>query len=166
MHDGNTDDTDGTDSLLAMSNRIVAIAMLISAFAIPDIARGDSDAEQELIRIETAWRKARVEGNVAFLEALYAKELRIIGADGSVIERDTDISRFALGEIRPEFIRAEEMRVSLYHDVAVVTGRDHLKGSYKGAQGEGRVRFTHVFARRDGRWQLVASQGTWVKEKE
>jgi ketosteroid isomerase-like protein len=149
-----------------LNKRIVAIGMVSLAFYVPDVVRGDGDAEQELIRIETAWRKARVEGDVAFLESLYAKELRIAGTDGSVIERGTDISLFASGKIRPEFIKAEDMRVSLYSDVAVVTGSDHLKGSYKGAQREGRVRFTHVFVRREGRWQLVASQGTWVQEKE
>ena len=149
-----------------MNKRIVALGILVLAFLVRPILRGDGDAEQELIRIETAWRKARVEGDIPFLESLYAKELRITGADGSVIERDTDISLFASGKIRPEFIEAEDMRVSLYRDVAVVTGRDHLKGSYKGSQGEGRVRFTHVYVRRDGRWQLVASQGTWVQDKK
>src|SRR5262249_1751433 len=116
-------------------------------------------------RLDNAWRAARVAGDIAFLQALYAPELRIAGADGSVIDRDTDISRFASGAIRPEFIEAEEMRVLPYGDVGVVTGVGHLKSSYQGAQREGRVRFTHVFVRRDGRWQLVASQGTWVQEK-
>ena len=27
------------------------------------------------------------------------------------------------------------------------------------------VRFTHVYVRRDARWQLVASQGTWIQKK-
>jgi ketosteroid isomerase-like protein len=143
---------------------IIAIALIL-AFA-PLRTGGEGNAEQELIRLETAWRKARVAGDIAFLQALYATELRITGTDGSIIARDTDISRFASGTIRPEFIDAEEMHVTLYGEVGVVTGRDHLKGSYGGAQREGRVRFTHVFVRRDGRWQLVASQGTWVQEKK
>ena len=149
-----------------MKQPIVAIWLVSAAFSIPASTRGADNGEQQLVRIEKAWRKARVEADIPFLESLYAKELRITGADGSVIERDMDISRFASGKIRPEFIEAEDLRVSLYGDVGVVTGRDHLKGTYNGVQGEGRVRFTHVFVRRDGRWQLVASQGTWLKEKE
>ena len=149
-----------------MNRRIVATGILILAVSVPAVAQAADDAEQELVRIETAWRKARVDGDIAFLESLYAKELRITGTDGSVVERDTDISLFASGKIRPEFIEAEDLRVLLYRDVGVVTGRDHLKGTYKGVLGEGRVRFTHVFVRRDGRWQLVASQGTWIQDKK
>ena len=149
-----------------MSMRIGAIGLFIFAVAVPAIVQGFEDATQELVRIETAWRKARMDGDIAFLERLYAKELRFQGADGSVIERDTDISLFASGKIRPEFIEAEDLRVSRYRDVAVVTGVDHLKGTYNGVPGEGRVRFTHVYVRRDGRWQLVASQGTWIQKSK
>jgi ketosteroid isomerase-like protein len=149
-----------------VNKRIVAVSALVFAFSVLGTGRAENDAEQELIGIEIAWRKARVAADIAFLELLYAKELRITGSDGSIIERDADISGFASGAIRPEFIEAEDMRVLLYGGVAVVTGRDHLKGTYRGTPGEGRVRFTHVFVHRDGRWQLVASQGTWVQEKK
>ena len=149
-----------------MSRRIGAIGLFIFAAAVPAIVQGVEDATQELVRIETAWRKARVDGDIPFLERLYAKELRFQGADGSVIERDTDISLFASGKIRPEFIEGEDLRVSRYRDVAVSTGVDHLKGTYNGVPGEGRIRFMHVYVRRDGRWQLVASQGTWIQQSK
>ena len=96
---------------------------------------------------------------------IYAPELRITGADGSVIERNTDIARFASGAIKPQSMEREDMRITVYGDAAVVIGRDNLKGSYNGVSGVGSVRFTHVYVRRDGRWQLVASQGTWVQAK-
>ena len=90
--------------------------------ATPGIVQGVEEATQELVRIETGWRKARVDEDIPFLERLYAKELRFQGADGSVIERDTDISLFASGKIRPEFIEAEDLCVSRYRDVAVAGG--------------------------------------------
>ena len=103
-----------------------------------------------------------INGNVAFLDSLYAKEFRVQGTNGKVISRADDIAGFASGDIRPELITAEEMQVAIYGDVAVVTGLDHLKGNYKGHVGEGRVRFMDVIVHRDGRWQLVAIQGTWA----
>ena len=118
------------------------------------------------MRIETEFCKARVAGDVGFLRSLYATELRITGSDGSIIDRDTDISRFASGEIRPELIEPEDMRVSVYGEVAVMTAQERLKGTYKGVKNEGKLRVTHGFVRRDNRWQLVASQGTWVKDKQ
>ena len=148
-----------------MRTRGLAFGLLLMACTPPmAVRRGDvTVAEREIVRLEQAWRDARVAGDTAFLQSFYAKELRIQGTNGAVITRDQDIAGFASGAIRPEFIRAEEMHVALYGDVAVVTGRDHMKGTYGGTQGEGCARFMHIFAHRDGRWQLVASQGTWVQ---
>jgi len=46
--------------------------------------------------------------------------------------------------------------------VAVATGRTRAAGSYRGVSATVTLRFTDVFARRQGRWQVVASQGTTV----
>lgn len=142
-----------------MSKHAVLFGFLLLACAPPATVRRSNDREQEIIRIEEAWRQPRISGNIAFLDSLYAKEFRFQGTNGKVISRKADIAGFASGEIRPEVIAAEEMHVALYGDVAVVTGLDRLKGSYKGHAGEGRVRFMDVFVHRAGRWQLVAIQG-------
>ena len=47
-----------------------------------------------------------------------------------------------------------------YGDTAVVTGLDHLGGTYMGNYGEMYLRFTDVLVKRDGRWQLVIQQAT------
>jgi hypothetical protein len=124
-----------------------------------------ADAEKELARIEDEYRTARLRGDVGFLERLYAPELHITGTNGSIIERNADIAGFASGAIKPESIDRSEMRTSIYGDAAVVIGRDDLKGRYNGVIGGGAVRFTHVYVRRNGQWQLVASQGTWIQQK-
>lgn len=143
------------------STLAILVALLVSC-ARPPAQHFVTDDKAEILRLENAWRKARVLRDTAFLDSLYAPELRIQGSNGAVITRDTDIGLFARGVIRPEFIVAEEMQVSQYGDVAVVTGVDHLKGTYGSVTGEGRLRFMDVFVRRGGRWQLVANQGTWV----
>jgi ketosteroid isomerase-like protein len=140
-------------------------AVLAFVVALPCLGQTVADAEQELARIEGDWRTARLNGDVGFLERLYAPELRITGTDGSIIERNADIAGFASGAIKPESIDRSEMRISIYGDAAVVIGRDDLKGRYNGVIGGGAVRFTHVYVRRSGQWQLVASQGTWIQQK-
>jgi ketosteroid isomerase-like protein len=44
--------------------------------------------------------------------------------------------------------------------VAVYTARGHNKGWFDGKPFDREVRFTRVYARRDGRWQCVAAQYT------
>jgi len=129
-------------------------------------AQSLGETEKELTRLQNGWATARIKGDVAFLENLYAKEFRITAINGSVVERDADIAVFASREMKPEYIRDEDMKVSVYGDAAVVTGIENLKGTYKGMPGEFSVRFTNVFVRRDGRWQLVAGHGTEIRKSK
>ncbi|HJU38188.1 MAG TPA: nuclear transport factor 2 family protein, partial [Tahibacter sp.] len=128
-------------------------------------AQSPGPAEAELIGLQNAWAAARIDGDTAFLEKLYAKEFRIVNAGGGVVGRDADIALFATRTIRPEYIRDEDMRVSRYGDTALVTGVEKLKGTYNGVPGEMALRFTNVYVRRDARWQMVSHHSTRIREK-
>jgi ketosteroid isomerase-like protein len=144
---------------------VAAIGLLGLTILMPGWAQSTGEIEQELLALQDQWASARVKGDVAFLETFYAKELRINTASGSVVERDADIALFASRAIKPEYIRDGDMNVSVYGDAAVVTGIENLKGTRKGVFGEMSLRFTNVFVRRDGRWQLVAHQSTVISKK-
>jgi hypothetical protein len=47
----------------------------------------------------------------------------------------------------------------------VVTYGTTDKGSYKGKDISGNYRWTDVFVKRNGRWQIVAGQGTRVAQQ-
>jgi ketosteroid isomerase-like protein len=115
-----------------------------------------------LIKLQNEWATARIKGDVAFLERLYAKEFRITAMDGSVVDRARDIDVFASGEMKPQAINDEDMKVAVYGETAIVTGIEDVKGTYKGNYGEFALRFTNVFIRRDGRWQMVTHHSTPV----
>ncbi len=53
--------------------------------------------------------------------------------------------------------------VRVFGDVGILTARLTLKGSAKGFKSGAR-RFTDIFVRRDGRWQLVNCQTTLVPD--
>jgi len=144
---------------------ISAFALMVFAF-ITGSAPTDDETEQELTKIMRQWAEARIKGDVTFLEKLYAKEFLITGTNGMLIARDTDIGLFARKEIKPQSIEDDDLKVSLYcPDVAIMTGRETVDGCYKSnCGGKGSLRFTNVFVRRDGRWQLVSSHGTWVQK--
>lgn len=116
--------------------------------------------EAELIAIQNQWAKARIDGNVEFLERLYAKEFWITSMQGTVVTRSEDIGVFASREMKPEIVSDDDMKVTVYDDFAIVTGREHVKGTYKGIAGDFLLRFTNVYVRRDGRWQMVTHHST------
>src|SRR5262249_1547144 len=115
----------------AKATRLLGVtALLPLVLASPRFAQTVPDTAKELIALEDEWRAARIKGDVALLERLYAKELRITGTNGSVIDRTTDINGFASGAIKPESIERSDMRISVYGDAAIVSGRDDVKGRY------------------------------------
>jgi ketosteroid isomerase-like protein len=79
---------------------------------------------------------------------------------GGVTSRHEDIALFRNREKKPELIDPSDMKVRVDGDTAVVTGLDHMKGSYKGHSGELWLRFTDVLVRRGTSWQLVIQQAT------
>jgi ketosteroid isomerase-like protein len=54
-------------------------------------------------------------------------------------------------------------KVRLVGDVAIVTGRSVSEGRIGGRDLSITQRYTDVYVRRDGRWRIVASQGTQVQ---
>lgn len=145
--------------------RVIAAIATVVAVVAPGWAQSAESAEQELIELQHRWAAARVKGDTAFLERLYAKEFRIVTIDGSFSDRDADIALFSSGVLKPEYIRDEDMEVSIYGDVAIVTGRELMGGTYKGERDELAVRFTSIYVRRDGRWQLVAGHATQLPKR-
>jgi ketosteroid isomerase-like protein len=135
----------------------VAVAFSISGAA---LARAPESMRRQITQDEDAWRKARIAGDLNFLDRFYAKEGRIQGIDGKALSRDEDIAIFRTGKIKPKFIEHGPLDIQLYGDMAVVTGVDHLGGTAFGHYGEMYIRFTDVLIRRDGRWQLIVQQGT------
>lgn len=90
-------------------------------------AQSPEQTKQELIQLQRGWATARIKGDVPFLEKLYANEFRITAMNGSVVERDADIAVFANRDMKPEIIEDDDMQVSRYGEVAMVTGRERLK---------------------------------------
>jgi ketosteroid isomerase-like protein len=137
---------------------ILATLLAGCATALP--AQTTDAVRSDITRAEDEWRKARIDGDVAFLDRFYAAEGRIQGMDGKVQSRAADIALFAAGKIKPKFIDHGPLDIMVYGKTAVVTGVDHLGGTAFGHYGEMYLRFTDVLVKRDGRWQLIVQQAT------
>jgi hypothetical protein len=151
---------------MASFSRVMAsglgVAFVACALAMRAGAQADTQVDAELLALQNEWAKARIEGSVKFLERLYAKEFWITAMNGSVVTRAEDIGVFASGEMKPETISDEDMKVTVYENFAIVTGREKLKGTYKGFAGDFVLRFTNVYVHRDGRWQMVTHHATQI----
>jgi ketosteroid isomerase-like protein len=56
-----------------------------------------------------------------------------------------------------------QMNVRIFGNVAIVIGTNLETSRYGGQDTSGQYRWTDVFARRNGRWQVVSAQSTRVE---
>jgi Domain of unknown function (DUF4440) len=138
---------------------VVACLSLVTALVAGQPA-GDTvvilDLEQ---RLAAAW----VKGDRGFIEGLLAADWSVTDGAGRVLTKQQVLDEtFATSERRIEMMAVDDVRVRFVGDVAIATGRTRATGSYRGQSGTAVLRFTDVFARRDGRWQIVVSHGSTV----
>ena len=118
----------------------------------------------ELIGIEHRLVKAWLDNDRATVDSILAADWSVIDLTGSVLTKSDVLKEFGSGERRIESGSVDELIVRSFGEVAIVTGRSVLSGSYKGQRASVVQRFTDIFAKRNGRWVIVASQGTQVAQ--
>lgn len=123
------------------------------------------DDAAQLLYIEREWNDASIKRDAAWFERNYADDATDISGRTGALNRKSDV----VASIRNdkdvlESAELSNMGVRMEGNVAVVTGINHVKGrDEKGQPFDRRVRFSDVFVKRDGRWQVLSTQGTDMK---
>lgn len=137
-----------------------------SAFAQTTSTKEDR-AKQELTQIERDIGKANIARDYAYFDRVEADEFIFTGENGSLTTKKEDLAGLkepANPDYKLEAYDVDEVKVTLYDKLAVVTGRVITKAKYKGADVAKQTRFTDVFVWRDGRWQLVAGHSSRIRQ--
>jgi hypothetical protein len=113
----------------------------------------------DFAQVEQQLARAWVESDRATIDRIIASDWTTIAITGHVLTRaEVMADSFRDGKSPIGAMTIDDVRVRLLGQVAVVTGRTVARAT--GSQTDVVLRFTDVFAFRDGRWQIVASQGT------
>jgi ketosteroid isomerase-like protein len=142
---------------------LFAIAVLLLAACGRAFGDQASD-ERELTQLVKDLKAALVKADIAFLERVLHQDYVHQGPRGTVENRAQYLENRKTGRVAFESLVADEIKVRLYGDTAVVTYRSTAKGKDQQGAIDEKRRWTHVFVRRDGRWQLVHSQGTPIQK--
>ncbi|MFQ5701515.1 MAG: nuclear transport factor 2 family protein [Acidobacteriota bacterium] len=135
------------------------LAALLLAAAVP--AQPGSKAQEtadriELARLETAWNHAHVRGDAQALDRLWAEELVVTVPEMPVMGKADVIGIWRSGRMKFQHYEISDVRIRVYGDAAVVTGRVERARIIDGREVADDWRYTKVYVRRTGRWQVVA----------
>jgi ketosteroid isomerase-like protein len=120
-----------------------------------------SDAGQ-LVYLEREWTDADLKKDTSWFERNFADNFTAIASrTGSLTNKREEINSMKNATI--DFEEVSDMNVRMEGDTGIVTGIDRVKGKdEKGQPFDRTSRFTDVYVKRDGRWQVVSSQGTLI----
>jgi ketosteroid isomerase-like protein len=146
---------------------LLGLALVLALAALPNAAPAPRGSEQELLNLENQWSHAVMSRDAATLARFYADEYMFTDPDGIVSDKAKETKNITSGTFRLTSYKFDDMKARVYGEVAVVTGRNTIKGVWNDIHRDisGPYRFTDVFVRRDGRWQCVASQSSRISEE-
>jgi uncharacterized protein (TIGR02246 family) len=144
--------------------RILVIGLLLLAtvsitFAHTQRARKKQKAnvEQIIRQLDYERIQAQIGADAAALNRLYADDFIGIGPSGAVRTKPQVLADFTSGNLKFQSIVTDDVRVRVYRDTAVETGRSTMIGQDKGKTVPRDNRFTRVWVKRRGHWRLVAN---------
>lgn len=124
----------------------------------------NSRTERELLKANKAYDEALVRGDAAALDQIYADEFAYTTFDGKVRDKAQQLNFTKSGDLRFESGQSDDVKIRVYKNTAVMTGRFTAKGQFRGKNIDVHERYTAVWVKKDGRWRLVAEQGSEIKQ--
>ena len=123
------------------------------------LAQTAGEADAELRRIEEARSRAIKAGDMKALDRIYADDFTGIIGNGRVLDKAQLFEIFKATDPRAVFA-TDELRVRVYNDAAVMTGR--LTAQKPDGTTLYASRFSHFFVKQHGEWRMVAGQSTLI----
>jgi ketosteroid isomerase-like protein len=129
------------------------------ALAQEQSARRDQrrSVEQVIRQLDHERIQAQIGADAVALDRIYANDFIGIGPSGTVRTKPQVISDFTSGDLKFQSITTDDVRVRVYGNTAVETGRSIMSGQDKGKTVPRDNRFTRVWVKQHGRWRLVAN---------
>jgi hypothetical protein len=117
-----------------------------------------SKAEDEIMKLEDQWTKTRAMKDPTTTKSLLAEDFLGSNPDGMALTKQQFIDSVVAGNFAAGNPEYAERKVRIYGETAVSTGL--VTGA--GQSGTDKIRFMRVFVKRNGQWQIVATQATRV----
>ncbi|MGI8566112.1 MAG: nuclear transport factor 2 family protein [Pyrinomonadaceae bacterium] len=147
---------------LTITLLIVAVSSPASGRSPGATARRRRAAEREVKKLDRAWGAAVVRRDAAALDRLLAEDYTQLNPSGETINKAQEIAntKTPIFVSTVESLRTEDVEVKVSGERATVTGFIVVSVRLDGQGIRERLRYTRTYAKRDGRWQIVAAQLT------
>jgi ketosteroid isomerase-like protein len=139
-----------------------ALMATLFVFAVLLASASAQDAAEQLKKLETDRAAAVVKGDVAMLDKHTSDDYVLITMNGKMSDKTQMLDAFKSGQSKLTSDELSDIKVRVYGNAAVVTGKADVKGTLGGQDATGQVLFTRVYVKKGGRWESVSYQQTRI----
>ncbi len=115
---------------------------------------------QTIIELDKKRMQAMADKDIATLEAVLADDLIYAHSTARLDTKQSLIGNMVSGATVYTGVEPSDVKAQDLGDAVVLTGTAQIKVVSKGTPNAFGVRFMDVYAKRNGRWQMVAWQST------
>lgn len=144
-----------TAALLLLSVHVVRLAAQEKV--------SSASPEDSVRALESARAQALLHADTTALSRMTADEFVEVSRLGTLRTKADNIREIGSGALKLTSVKYDSVTVRIYGDVAVLRGIADNTGTLRGFPFSGRLWYTRIFVRRDGRWQAVAMQHTMMQ---
>jgi ketosteroid isomerase-like protein len=138
---------------------VVAAVFMITALLASAWAQ---DVQEQLKKLETDRAVAVVKGDVETLTNQTSDDYVLVNMNGRMADKAQMIDGFKSGQSKITSEDLSDLKVRVYGNTAIVTGKADVKGTLGGSDATGQILFTRVYVKMHGRWESVSLQQTRV----
>ena len=113
----------------------------------------------QIFELEEQLKTAMLNSDVDALDRLLAPDLMFTNHLGQLLSKEDDLDAHRSGRLQVKDLTAFEQNIRLFENMAVVSVRMRLTGTYDGQPADGDFRFTRVWCAAPAKdsWHVVAA---------
>lgn len=139
------------------------LLFLISLSSVPALAAGMADQKRartvaELKRLSDAWDQAIIRKDRLAIEANMSDDFRQIDGSGDIETKTSFVDGLMSDKLTINPYTVEDFEVRLYDNVALLSGRTQMTGSYDGKPFKSHYRYIDIYVNHGGKWRIVSVQ--------
>jgi ketosteroid isomerase-like protein len=147
--------------VLLLGACLAGMPLPVHAAAIPLLHREDR-LHREIENLESQWRAALMQNDVAAINRLLADDYLGINPNGTLETKADALAQRRAGTTKISSIDPINMKVRVYGDTAVVTSQVQVQGHDGDRDISGRYHYTRVYSRRSGEWKVVSFEASRI----
>jgi len=138
------------------------LILLLCFFSLLAVAQKPTDSSTDIMALENAWTQAEIHNDAGALDKLLADAFVSTQPDGSIQTKAETVAYVQDKSNHWDNVVAENMKVHVDGDTAVVTGTYHEKGASAGKPFDNNGFFTDTWVRRKGKWLCIAGHDSYA----